>query len=278
MSLRSQLGSSYPGSPSNPTPVSNYDCPKILVLGDSGVGKSSLVHILCHNTVLTNPTWTIGASVEVKLHSYKEGSSEVTNQKSVILEFFDVGGSLQHQGSRDIFYNNYHGVMFVHDLTNKKSLKNLLKWKEELIAKCCESTQGSMENVMRSFDYRKDMFLPVPVLIVGTKSDALPSPTRLDRISSLSKELGAYDTVKLSCLQPTTVQPGTSCAVSLSKFYDKVLENSWNCRLTSSATVVSSLSGASGSYNNNSSSGGKLSSFSSHSKHLSNSSTRIHMD
>ena len=42
------------------TGVNNYDSLRLLVLGDSGVGKSSLVHILCNGTVLTNPTWTIG--------------------------------------------------------------------------------------------------------------------------------------------------------------------------------------------------------------------------
>uniref|UniRef100_A0A8C9G333 RABL3 n=1 Tax=Pavo cristatus TaxID=9049 RepID=A0A8C9G333_PAVCR len=39
---------------------------KVLVLGDSGVGKSSLVHLLCHNQVLGNPSWTVGCSVDVR--------------------------------------------------------------------------------------------------------------------------------------------------------------------------------------------------------------------
>ena len=32
-----------------------------------GVGKSSLVHLVCHKEVLPHPTWTVGCTVEVKV-------------------------------------------------------------------------------------------------------------------------------------------------------------------------------------------------------------------
>jgi Rab-like protein 3 len=46
---------------------SNLEKVKIVVVGDSGVGKSSLVHLICRNEVLKKTSWTIGASVEVKV-------------------------------------------------------------------------------------------------------------------------------------------------------------------------------------------------------------------
>lgn len=33
----------------------------------AGVGKSSLVHLLCQNQVLGNPSWTVGCSVDVRV-------------------------------------------------------------------------------------------------------------------------------------------------------------------------------------------------------------------
>lgn len=33
---------------------------KILVVGDSGVGKTSLVHLICQSEPIANPYWTIG--------------------------------------------------------------------------------------------------------------------------------------------------------------------------------------------------------------------------
>jgi Rab-like protein 3 len=40
---------------------------KILVAGDSGVGKTSLVHLIAHQDILKKSSWTIGCSVDVKV-------------------------------------------------------------------------------------------------------------------------------------------------------------------------------------------------------------------
>ncbi len=45
----------------------NLEKVKIVVVGDSGVGKTSLVHLIAHQEVLKKPTWTIGCEVDVKV-------------------------------------------------------------------------------------------------------------------------------------------------------------------------------------------------------------------
>jgi GTPase SAR1 family protein len=40
---------------------------RVLVCGDSYVGKSSLVHLICHDKVLSTSPWTIGCKAEVKV-------------------------------------------------------------------------------------------------------------------------------------------------------------------------------------------------------------------
>ena len=52
----------------------NLDKVKIVVVGDSGVGKTSLIHLIIHQEVLKKPNWTIGSSVDVKLHEFKDGT------------------------------------------------------------------------------------------------------------------------------------------------------------------------------------------------------------
>uniref|UniRef100_A0A1I8IN36 Roc domain-containing protein n=1 Tax=Macrostomum lignano TaxID=282301 RepID=A0A1I8IN36_9PLAT len=76
-------------------------CVKILVLGDSGVGKSSLVHLLTNHSELTNPAWTVGCSLQVGLHEYR---SELTGQaeRLFFLEFWDIGGYPMHKNSRGV--------------------------------------------------------------------------------------------------------------------------------------------------------------------------------
>lgn len=72
----------------------------------SGVGKTSLVHLICHSEPINNPSWTVGCSVEVKLHEYKEGTP---HQKTYFIELWDVGGSSSHRNTRCVFYNPVHG-------------------------------------------------------------------------------------------------------------------------------------------------------------------------
>jgi Rab-like protein 3 len=45
----------------------NIDKVKIVVVGDSGVGKTSLVHLITQQQILKQPNWTIGCSVDVKV-------------------------------------------------------------------------------------------------------------------------------------------------------------------------------------------------------------------
>jgi len=110
---------------------------KILVLGDPGVGKSSLVHLICHSRVLTSTQWTIGCSIEVKLF------------QNSFLEFWDIGGSRGHRVANRFLYQDYHGIILVFDATNQKSHLNLEEWLLEA-------------------DYKN---MNVPTIVIGTKKD-----------------------------------------------------------------------------------------------------------
>lgn len=90
------------------------------------------MHLIANNEALVSPGWTIGCSVEVKLHEYKEGTNA---QQAFFIELFDVGGSISHQNTRGVFYNPINGIILVHDLTNRKSHDNLQRWLYEIINK-----------------------------------------------------------------------------------------------------------------------------------------------
>ncbi|KAF9962264.1 hypothetical protein BGZ72_008399 [Mortierella alpina] len=136
---------------------------KILVLGDSGVGKSSLVHALCHNEPLRSSVPTIGCNIDVRLHSSTIPSAAATSTarstipsllsrannntadpsappvsgslgltEPTFIEFYDISGSpaVGHEKSRTMFYRDvpYQGIVLVHDLCNRRSYDNLWKW------------------------------------------------------------------------------------------------------------------------------------------------------
>ncbi|XP_011300519.1 rab-like protein 3 isoform X1 [Fopius arisanus] len=192
---------------------------KIMVVGDSGVGKTSLTHLICEQQTINNPSWTIGCSVEVKLHEYKEGTP---NQKRYFIELWDVGGSQSHKNTRHVFYNPTNGIILVHDLSNRKSQQNLQKWLEEVLSRDGNSGRS------RSFDdFDPEKFVgstQIPILVVGTKLDLVPSRSNLHRRSStIAEECGA-DEIFLDCSQVRSLAAGTTSSVKLSRFFDKVIE------------------------------------------------------
>lgn len=113
------------------------------------MGKTSLVHLIAHNEALVSPGWTIGCSVEVKLHEYKEGTS---SQQTFFIELFDVGGSISHKNTRGVFYNQINGIIMVHDLTNRKSHDNLQRWLYEIYNKDGKDVNRSSGCDINEFD------------------------------------------------------------------------------------------------------------------------------
>ncbi|MED6268991.1 Rab-like protein 3, partial [Characodon lateralis] len=175
--------------------MASLDRVKVLVLGDSGVGKSSLVHLICQNQVLGNPSWTVGCSVDVRVQDYKEGTPE---EKTFYIELWDVGGSVGSASSvkstRAVFYNSVNGIMLVHDLTNKKSSQNLYGWSMEALNKDSSPTGVIVSNG----DYEREQFVEntVPLLLIGTKFDQIPENKRsevLTRTAFLSEDFNAEE-------------------------------------------------------------------------------------
>ena len=220
---------------------------KILVVGDSGVGKTSLVHHICHDESISNPGWTIGCTVEVKLYDYKEGCP---GMKTFFLEFWDVGGSASHQNSRAIFYNGVNGLILVHDITNKKSFTNLRRWLAEVLGngregngflsnKQSKTTSGGDSWFEFSIDmgeeYDSEQFVgnQIPVIIIGTKLDQAGTSRILNpsRGLNLAEEIGA-DMINLNCSDAKQLKPGSLNARKLCAFFDKVIERRFYSRET----------------------------------------------
>lgn len=219
---------------------------KILVVGDSGVGKTSLVHHICHNETLSSPGWTIGCTAEVKLYEYREGTP---GMKNFFLEFWDVGGSASHENSRSIFYNGVNGLILVHDLTNKKSFTNLRRWLAEVLGSGKESVlstkqqkQPSSPNNKESWfefsidmgeEYDSEQFAgnQIPVIIIGTKLDQAGTARILNSSRSLhlAEEIGA-DMINLNCTDLKQFNPGSVNARKLCAFFDKVIERRFYSR------------------------------------------------
>ncbi|CAG9538714.1 unnamed protein product [Cercopithifilaria johnstoni] len=183
---------------------------KIVVLGSSGVGKSSFVNAVCnrHDTI---PSSTVGCAVSVIAHQYRAGT---TDEQTELIELWDIGGSTVHQKASVNFFDGATGAILVHDLSNKKSESNLSQWVALLRG---ESPLPSMISPFTSSSGSRFLLsdiesIPMPTLVVGCKSDL--APERAKQI--------AYDRISLNCRLP--ISPGSTTRIILSKFFDSVVE------------------------------------------------------
>jgi Rab-like protein 3 len=170
------------------------------------------------NEPLTSPSWTVGVSLEVKLHEYKGGTPQ---QKTYFVDLWDIGGSSGHRNTRSVFYNGVNGIVLVHDLSNRKSEANLHKWLLEIFNRGDGSTGmgggggssggghgGSSDEHSLVDDFDPEQFMGSshpPILVIGTKLDSYSGtegdssggglPTRIPspRPSSIAQECGAEE-------------------------------------------------------------------------------------
>ena len=103
---------------------------KVILVGDPGVGKSSLINTYVHGKFKHSYQVTIGLDVSSKIIelSGQEGKNEI-----IKLSIHDIGGQERFNTIRHLFYPGAHLVMFVYDVTRLQSLKNLKAvWEVEL--------------------------------------------------------------------------------------------------------------------------------------------------
>ncbi|KAI3792741.1 hypothetical protein L2E82_06629 [Cichorium intybus] len=140
---------------------------RVLVVGDSGVGKTSLVHLIVKGTTIAHPSQTVGCTVDVKHFTYGTPSSSSDSVKGdkdreFFIELWDVSGHDRYTDCRSIFYSQINGVIFVHDLSQRRTKTSLKKWAAEIAA------TGTFSAPLANGGPGG---LPVPYLVIGNKAD-----------------------------------------------------------------------------------------------------------
>ncbi len=100
---------------------------KICVVGNGGVGKTSMVLRYCDNAFKESYLMTIGSNFSTK-------SVELANhpELQVKLQLWDLAGQKHFSFVRPPFYRGATGIIYVFDLTRRSSFADLLEWREEV--------------------------------------------------------------------------------------------------------------------------------------------------
>ena len=117
---------------------------KIVLVGDSGIGKSSILQKYTRDEFSDNYINTIGVDFAVK-------TIEI-NGKNIKLQIWDTAGQERFRTITYSYYRGAHGIILVFDLTDINTFYNIAYWLNEINTHAGEK---------------------IPILLVGTKSDLI---------------------------------------------------------------------------------------------------------
>ena len=94
---------------------------KIIVVGNSGTGKTSFVNKWIKDTFDESYKATIVSEFSYKIYDYKD--------KSYKIQLWDLAGMDQNICITKIFSKDSHGCIVLTDITDEKTLNECIKWK-----------------------------------------------------------------------------------------------------------------------------------------------------
>jgi len=119
----------------------NYNL-KVVIVGDSGVGKSNIINRYCNDQFYQDGKATVGVELENKFFKIK---NDVLN-----VSIWDTAGQERFKSITNAYYRGAHGVIVVFDLTRKETFENCNNWFSEV--------KGNNQNLKN-------------LLLIGNKSD-----------------------------------------------------------------------------------------------------------
>eukprot|EP00298_Acanthocystis_sp_HF-20_P002394 c12810_g1_i1.p1 GENE.c12810_g1_i1~~c12810_g1_i1.p1 ORF type:complete len:211 (+),score=77.02 c12810_g1_i1:52-684(+) len=97
---------------------------KILMLGSTGVGKTSLANQYVRGQFFPKTTTTIGAAFLAK--------NITIEGQALALQVWDTAGSEQYRSMVPLYYRGAHAAILVFDVTSKKSFEDIRGWVDDL--------------------------------------------------------------------------------------------------------------------------------------------------
>ena len=159
---------------------------KILLLGESNVGKTSIFNRFITNKYESNISSTIGVDFEAKTFEYKG--------KKYTIKLFDTAGQERFRSITQNYYHMGEAYFFVFDITNEHSFQSIPKW--------IESVKESTEE---------------PKFIILANKDDIKDKVKISD-EAIKNELGQYNVIKTSALKNKNIKEAFEHMINLVEY------------------------------------------------------------
>jgi len=150
---------------------------KLLLIGDSGVGKSCLLLRFADDTYTESYISTIGVDFKIRTIDL--------DAKTIKLQIWDTAGQERFRTITSSYYRGAHGIIVVYDTTDLESFNNVKQWLHEI-------DRYASENVNK--------------LLVGNKSDLTSKrAVSFDQAKEFADSLG-IEFIETSAKNSTNVE------------------------------------------------------------------------
>ncbi|KAI8887612.1 hypothetical protein K501DRAFT_211751 [Backusella circina FSU 941] len=153
---------------------------KILVVGDLGTGKTSIIRRYVHNIFSSNYKSTIGVDFALKVIQW--GPDII-----VRLQLWDIAGQERFGNMTRVYYKEALGAIVVYDVTRSQTFEGVSKWKKDIDTKVAlpDAWGGGQ----------------IPVILLANKTDLIQeghgqhvNPTEMDQFCKENGFLQWFET------------------------------------------------------------------------------------
>ena len=136
---------------------------KVILIGDSGVGKTNIMSKFLKNQFLEDSKATVGVEFGSKLF--------IQQGHKIKAQIWDTAGQEKYKAITSAYYKGSKGALVIYDITQKETFANIEKWVNDL--KC----KGDPK---------------IAIIIIGNKND-------LEEKRQISKEQGEEKAKSFGC-------------------------------------------------------------------------------
>lgn len=147
---------------------------KILVVGDIGVGKTSIIKRYVHGIFSQHYKSTIGVDFALKIINWDPNTT-------IRLQLWDIAGQERFGNMTRVYFKDAIGAIIVYDVTRNMTFQATEKWKDDIDRKVTYNDK------------------PIPIVLIANKIDLLnnenPIPKeQLDKFCEEKGFCGWFDT------------------------------------------------------------------------------------